>query len=85
MFAYNNRAAMRTTRRGRLRPRHRRLAVRRFQLDPKYARAYNNRGNTYSTTHDYDRAIADFSEAIRLDPKYALAYRNRGLSVPSQG
>ena len=27
---------------------------------------------------EYDKAIADFDEAIRLDPKDAVAYRNRG-------
>jgi len=27
---------------------------------------------------DPDRAIADYSEAIRLDPKHAIAYCNRG-------
>lgn len=34
---------------------------------------FNNRGNAYSDKNDYDRAIADFSQAIRLDPKYALS------------
>jgi tetratricopeptide (TPR) repeat protein len=29
---------------------------------------------------DYDRATADYSEAIRLDPKYAFALNNRGLA-----
>jgi lipoprotein NlpI len=41
--------------------------------------AYNNPCNTYNLKGDYDRAIADCTEAIQLDPKYAFAYNNRGL------
>jgi tetratricopeptide (TPR) repeat protein len=33
---------------------------------------------TWRMKHDPDKAIADFSAAIRLDPKLALAYLNRG-------
>jgi carboxyl-terminal processing protease len=40
--------------------------------------AFNNRGAAYHQKNDFDRAIADYSEAIRLDPKYALAFGNRG-------
>ena len=29
---------------------------------------------------EYDKAIADYDQAIRLDPKYAAAYHNRGLA-----
>ena len=40
--------------------------------------AFNNRGYAYSTTGQYDRAIADFDQAVRLDPKFTLALNNRG-------
>ena len=42
--------------------------------------AYNTRGIAYKHKGDYDRAIADSSEAIRLDPKYVHAYYNRGAA-----
>ena len=34
---------------------------------------YNNRGNAYANKHDFDRAIADLSQAIRLNPGYGHA------------
>jgi tetratricopeptide (TPR) repeat protein len=38
------------------------------------------RGLTYYRKNDHDRAIADYSEAIRLDPDYIGAYRSRGYA-----
>src|SRR5918912_967260 len=40
--------------------------------------AFYNRGNAYRYRGDTERAIADYSEAIRLKPDYALAFYNRG-------
>ena len=37
----------------------------------------------YSKT-DYDKAISDFTEAIRLDPKSALYYDHRGNAYYSK-
>jgi tetratricopeptide (TPR) repeat protein len=53
-----------------------------IRLDPKYAFAYNGRGNAWQ---DNDRAIADYNEAIRLDPKYSRAYSNRGNAYQAKG
>src|SRR5262249_29733221 len=38
----------------------------------------NNRGSAYAFQGDIDRAIADFSEAIRLEPRVAAVHYNRG-------
>jgi tetratricopeptide (TPR) repeat protein len=38
---------------------------------------YNNRGFTYLSKDDYDRALADFNQAIQLQPGSTLAYFNR--------
>ena len=56
-----------------------------IRLDPKYAIAYNNRGDAWYHKKEYDKAIADFNEAIRLDPKTAVAYSNRGSLVGQEG
>ena len=40
--------------------------------------AFNNRGVAYRGKAQYDRAIADFDEAIRLDPKFAFGFIGRG-------
>ena len=56
-----------------------------IRLDPKDASAYNNRGNAWSDSRQYDRAIADYTEAIRLDPKHAVAHNNRGNARGPRG
>jgi len=44
------------------------------------ARQYFDRAEEHRNKGDYDRAIADYTEAIRLNPQDALAYNNRGVS-----
>jgi len=40
--------------------------------------AYYDRGTAYDDKDQLERAIADYSAAIRIKPDYASAYRNRG-------
>ena len=61
-----------------LRPRHRRLHVRRSSSIRATRTSFKNRGRRLAPQGRLDRAIADYTEAIRLDPKYARAYNNRG-------
>ena len=54
-------------------------------LDAKtLAVAFYNRGVAYADKKDYDRAIADYDQAIRLDPNYAHAFNNRGVAYESK-
>jgi tetratricopeptide (TPR) repeat protein len=46
--------------------------------DVERALAFKNRGNAYSEIDDGDKALADYTEAVRLDPKSAAAYIGRG-------
>ena len=44
-----------------------------------------NRGIARKAKGDLDRAIADYTEAIRLDPEYEYAYFNRGVAWSRKG
>jgi Tfp pilus assembly protein PilF len=47
-------------------------------FDPEDARSYYNRGLAWCEKKDYDKAISEFTEAIRLDPNFARPYFVRG-------
>ncbi|HTR84589.1 MAG TPA: serine/threonine-protein kinase, partial [Reyranella sp.] len=47
--------------------------------------AYYNRGFAYNNKGQFDKAIADFDEALKLKPDLALAYNNRGFSYNAKG
>jgi lipoprotein NlpI len=47
--------------------------------------AFNNRGIGYAQKGQYDRAIADYDQAIQLNPNYATAFTNRGRAYTNKG
>ena len=49
------------------------------------AAAYRMRGTAVARKNEYDRAIADFDEAIRLDPKDGAAFSARGAMYSIKG
>jgi tetratricopeptide (TPR) repeat protein len=49
-----------------------------IELDPKFARTWDIRGNVHVDLHQYGMAISDFSKAIELDPKLFPAWIRRG-------
>ena len=56
-------------------------------LDSAFCRALalNARGFAYHLLKDYQKALADFDEAIRLNPKYLNAYQNRAKTRKAAG
>ena len=56
-----------------------------IHLNPRDARAYNNRGVDYGEKGEDGLAIKDFDKAIDLKPDYDLAYNNRGAVYRKDG
>ena len=47
--------------------------------------AHRRSGRSYFAKGEYDKAIADYTEAIRLDPKSPKAYYNRAAAYDRKG
>lgn len=55
-----------------------------IQQNPKDARSYDFRGKEYYLKNNLEKAIADFSEAIRIDSTFSDPFNNRGLAYVDQ-
>ena len=49
-----------------------------IELNPKYAEAFNYRGNAYFDKKNFEMALNDYNNAILLNPNWANPYSNRG-------
>ncbi len=49
-----------------------------IELNPKFAKAYSNRGALYVQAGKLDKASDDYRQAIALDPELAVAHKGRG-------
>ncbi len=61
------------------------LYTKAIDKDPKFAKAYCNRGSARNDMNDEQGALEDCSKAIELDPGYAFAYFVRGYSKNKSG
>lgn len=52
-----------------------------LKYDPKYFRAYYNKGSTYGLLMQFEEAIAAFDEVIRIEPKEFRAYKSIGYAL----
>jgi tetratricopeptide (TPR) repeat protein len=56
-----------------------------IDIDPNYAKAYDNRGVAYAREGSLTRAIDDFTMAIAVNRSDAEAYNNRGHAYAQKG
>lgn len=53
--------------------------TRAIQINPKIAKAYYNRANSYIKIQEFAKAISDFTKAIEIEPHKPDCYYNRGI------
>lgn len=49
-----------------------------IDIQPNFAKAYNNRAYTYMRMQYYKKALSDLDKAIEINPNYVEALMNRG-------
>ena len=54
------------------------------QADPKYAPAYDGRGDAWMGKNDYDKAVADYTLAIGAEPAWPTPLTDRGLAYEAK-
>ena len=59
--------------------------ARSFGSVPRRSSVYHDRGVAWADKGELDKAIKDYTEAIRLDPDFAKAYNNRGHAWQGKG
>ncbi len=52
-----------------------------LRIDPEYAFAWNNKGNSLNGLQRYEDAIECYDRALKIDPEYAFAWNNKGNSL----
>jgi tetratricopeptide (TPR) repeat protein len=62
-----------------------RIVQDRGESNSNRAISYLNRGDAYYFRRDYDRAIADYTEAIRIDPKNSASFNSRANAYSGKG
>ena len=56
-----------------------------LELDPKYAVAWNNKGNALAELGRYEEALRCYDKALEIDPKHVLAWYNKGVALHKLG
>jgi tetratricopeptide (TPR) repeat protein len=56
------------------------IDIKYLDMTPQNAGDYNNRGNAYAKSRDYQHSIEDYSQAILMKPDCAEYYYNRGTT-----
>ncbi|WP_372367723.1 protein kinase [Candidatus Uabimicrobium sp. HlEnr_7] len=55
-----------------------------IDFNPKYSKAYHERGRSLQVQKKYDLAIRDYNKAIELNSKHFLIYHHRGVTFSYQ-
>ena len=57
------------------------FAEKALEVDPNYAEAYNIKGIIWYIRDEYDKAIQNYTKAIKINSNYEMAFYNRGLAL----
>jgi tetratricopeptide (TPR) repeat protein len=56
-----------------------------IELDPRYAKAWNNKGLALDSLNKLDESVQAFEKAVEINPRYVEAWYNKGTVLDDQG